>query len=289
MLDKESGKKTYRGQQRGKMLTQSPLPPSSTAHNPLEYELRPQTNRKWSPNHARQATARIEGDRVRVFDIRNTQYRTATEYTTYYYDAVYRLSDVRTIDVINVPFRGLPSVAHLEISFGFADGRHLGVSVEARYEAGESYDPLGAFANQFELIYLIADERDMVRLGAEYNKNEVYLYRLKLTEQEVQTIFLDILNRANKLSNEAEFYHTIRNNCVSNIIDHINRARLGAIPKEYRTLFSGYFDHLLYDLNLIETTAPVFQQAQREALINPLIREFGNTGFFSAGIRQNLF
>ncbi len=252
-------------------------------------EFRPLGDRHWSPNHARQATAEFQGEMVVIHNIRNTDYRSATDYTTQFFDAVYNLSEIESMDVIEVPFAGLPSVAHLEVSFGFADGRHLGVSVEARYENGESFDTLGGFCNQFELIYVIADERDMIRLCTDINKNNVYMYRLKLTPEEVRTVFVDVLERANKLSREPEFYHSVSNNCTTNIIKHINHARAKAIPFEYRTLFSGYLDHLLYDLKLLETTAPTFEEARSASLINPLASEYGDTEFFSAGIRQNYF
>ena len=255
----------------------------------LANEYKPMTNRNWIPNHTRQATAVRHGDLITIRNIRNTTYRTATDYTTTYYDATFPLAELTSVDLIEVPFKGLPSVAHVEVSFGFSDGRHLGVSVEARYEVGESYDPLGGMCNQFELIYVIADERDTIRINTDINKNDVYLYRLNLTQQEVQAMFLDMMNRANTLSTQPEFYHSIRNNCATNIIKHINHVKPNAIPREYRALFPGYLDHLLYDVKMIATESPTFKEAKNLAKINTLAKEYGDTEFFSAGIRQNLF
>ncbi|MCL2306100.1 MAG: DUF4105 domain-containing protein [Planctomycetaceae bacterium] len=264
-------------------------PAQSALLQALGNEYKPLTNRNWIPNHARQATAQRNGDFVTITNIRNTHYRTATDYTTSYFDATYPLAGLTSVDLIEVPFKGLPSVAHVEVSFGFADGRHLGVSVEARYEIGESYDPLGGLCNQFELIYVIADERDMIRMNTDINRNDVYLYRLNLTQQEVQAMFLEVMNRANKLSTQPEFYHTVTNNCTTNIIEHINSVKPKAIPREYRTLFPGYLDHLLYDVKLITTESSTFKEARNLAKINTLAGEYGNTEYFSAGIRQNLF
>ena len=263
--------------------------PQNALLQALKNEYKPLLQRNWIPNHARQATAARNGDFVTIQNIRNTTYRTAIDYTPTYFDATYPLAELATLDLLEVPFKGAPSVAHVEISFGFADGRHLGVSVEARYEVGESYDPLGGLCNQFELIYVIADERDMIRINTDINGNDVYLYRLNLTQQEVQAIFVDIMSRANKLSTQPEFYHTLKNNCTSNIIDHINRAKPNAIPKEYRTLFPGYLDHLLYDVKLISNDAPTFKEARSNAKINMLAQQYGNTEYFSAGIRQYLY
>ena len=255
----------------------------------LANEYKPLTDRNWIPNHARQATAARNGDFVTIRNVRNTHYRTATDYTTTYFDAAYPLAELKSVDLIVVPFRGLSPVAHVETSFGFADGRHLGVSVEARYEVGESYDPLGGVCNQFELIYVIADERDMVRINTDVNKNDVYLYRLNLTQPEIQAMLLDILNRANKLSTQPEFYHSVRNNCTTNIIEHINKAKPNAVPREYRALFPGYLDHLLYDVDMVTTESSTFKEAKNLAKINSLAEQYGNTEYFSAGIRQNLF
>ena len=260
----------------------------STLLQALENEYKPLANRNWIPNHARQATTVRHGDFVTIRNIRNTTYRTATDYTTRYYDATFPLAELTSVDLIEVPFKGLPSVAHVEVSFGFSDGRHLGVSVEARYEVGESYDPLGGVCNQFELIYVIADERDTIRINTDINGNDVYLYRLNLKQQEVQAMFLDMMNRANKLATQPEFYHTVRNNCASNVIAHINKARPNAVPREYRALFPGYLDHLLYDVDMIVTESKTFKEARGLAKINTLAREYGDTEYFSAGIRQNM-
>lgn len=258
--------------------------------NLVKYELVPRNDRMWTANHAVNPTVEFNPDNtVTVYNIRYTEYRTAKDYTTHYYNARFDLADIRTMDLIEVPFNGAPTMAHVEVSFGFADGRQLGLSVEGRYEVGESYDPLGGTANQFELIYMLANERDIIRLATDINKNDVYLYRLKLTPDEVRTVFVDVLNRVNKLAKEPEFYHTITNNCTTNIINHINKARPKAIPWEYRSLFPGLLDSLLYDLQLVETKADTFQEARSAAKINPFAELYGDSEYFSAGIRQALY
>ncbi|MDR1964850.1 MAG: DUF4105 domain-containing protein [Planctomycetaceae bacterium] len=252
-------------------------------------EFRPSNDRKWSQNHAVLQTAELNGNRVTVRNIRYSKYETVERYTTQYYDAVFDLDDIRTIDLVVVPFRGVPRLAHVESSFGFADGRHLGLSIEARYEEGEQYDPIGAGLRQFELIYVFADERDMIRLGTDVNKNDVHVYRLKFEPGEVRKMFVDALQRANKLAEKPEFYHPLTNSCVTNLIVHINKGRPKAIPKEYRTLLPGLMDHYVYDLKLIETTAKTFQETKENAKVNWLVEKFGDLEYFSAGIRQNMY
>jgi hypothetical protein len=255
----------------------------------LVKEFQPSNDRKWSQNHAVLQTAEFNGNFVTIHNIRYSKYETEEQYTTQYYDATFDLNDVQTIDLVIVPFRGLSRLAHVESSFGFGDGRHLGMSIEARYEEGERYDPLGASLRQFELIYVFADERDMIRLGTDVNKNDVHIYRLKFEPNEVRTMFVDALQRANKLAKKPEFYHPLTNSCVTNLIGHINKGKPHAIPKDYRTLLPGLMDHYVYDLKLIDTTAKTFQEAKENAKVNWLVEKFGDLEYFSAGIRQNMY
>jgi hypothetical protein len=255
----------------------------------LVKEFQPSNDRKWSQNHAVLQTAEFNGNWVTVHNIRYSKYETEEQYTTQYYDATFDLNDIQTIDLVVVPFRGLSRLAHVESSFGFADGRHLGMSIEARYEEGERYDPLGAGLRQFELIYVLADERDMIRLGTDINKNDVHIYRLNIEAGEVRTMFVDALQRANKLAKNPEFYHPLTNSCVTNLIGHINKGKPKAIPKEYRTLLPGLMDHYVYDLKLVDTAAKTFQEAKENAKVNWLVEKFGDLEYFSAGIRQNMY
>ncbi|MDR2757071.1 MAG: DUF4105 domain-containing protein [Planctomycetaceae bacterium] len=255
----------------------------------LAKEFIPSNNRKWSQNHAVLQTAEWHGDMVTIHNIRYSKYETEERYTTQYYDATFDLNDILTLDLVVVPFRGIPRLAHVESSFGFADGRHVGMSIEARYEEGECYDPIGAGLRQFELIYVFADERDMIRIGTDVNKNDVHIYRLKFAPEEVRAMFVDALQRANKLAEKPEFYHPLSNSCVTNLIKHINKGRPKAIPKEYRTLLPGLMDHYVYDLKLIDTNAKTFQEAKENAKVNWLVEKFGDLEYFSAGIRQNMY
>jgi len=255
----------------------------------LRDEFRPSNNRKWSQNHAVLQTAEFNGSMVTVRNVRYSRYESAEKYTTQYYDATFNLDDIRTIDLVMVPFQGLSRVAHVESSFGFADGRQIGLSIEARYEEGEKYDPAAAGMRQFELIYVLADERDMIRLATDVHKNDVHVYRLNFEPNEVRVMFVDALRRANTLAAQPEFYHPITNSCVTNLIDHINKGRPNAVPSGYRTLMPGLLDNHMYDLQLVATTAKTFKEAKEMAKVNWLVERYGDLEYFSAGIRQNMY
>ena len=252
-------------------------------------EFRPSNNRRWSQNHAVLQTADFNDNMVTVRNVRYSRYESADVYTTQYYDATFNLDDIRTLDLIMVPFQGMSRVAHVESSFGFADGRQIGLSIEARYEEGEKYDPAAAGMGQFELIYVLADERDMIRLATDVHKNDVHIYRLNFEPHEVRQMFVEALRRANKLAVEPEFYHPLTNSCVTNLIDHINKGRPNAVPRGYRTLVPGLLAHHMYDLNLIATSAKTYREAKEMAKINWLVERYGDLEYFSAGIRQNMY
>jgi len=265
------------------------------------HELKPSNDRNWSQNHKVLQTAEFNGNMVTVRNVRYSKYAkniqqnpaSATEtdeaYTTIYYDAVFNLDEIQTMDLVIVPFQAMPSLAHVQTSFGFADGRHIALSIEARYEEGEKYDPVAAGLRQFELIYVFADERDLIRIGSALNKNDVHLYQLKLTPAEIREVFVDTLNRANALSKKPEFYHPLWNSCVTNLVHHINKSRPNAIPREYRTLLPGLMDEYVYDLKLMVTPAKTFKEAKENAKVNWLIEKYGDLEYFSAGVRQNLY
>jgi len=252
-------------------------------------EFKPSNERNWAQNHAVLQTAEFNGNMVTIRNVRYSRYETAEDYTTQYYNATFNLDDIRTLDLVMVPFQGLTRIAHVESSFGFADGRQIGLSIEARYEEGEQYDPAAAAMRQFELIYVFADERDMIRLATDVNKNEVYIYRLKFEPGEVRIMFVDALQRANKLAAKPEFYHPLTNSCVTNLITHINKGAPKAVPREYRTLMPGLLDSYMYDLKLVATSAKTFKETREMAKVNWLVERYGDLEYFSAGIRQNMY
>jgi len=254
----------------------------------IRSEFMPNNDRRWTPNHAVLQTATFNGNFVTVHNVRFSRYESAEVYTTQYYDATFNLDDIRTIDLVMVPFQGLSQVAHVESSFGFADGRQIGLSIEARYEEGEKYDPAAAGLRQFELIYVLADERDMIRLATDVHKNNVHIYRLNFEPHEVRTMFVEALKRANQLAAQPEFYHPLTNSCVTNLIDHINKGRPNAVPSGHRTLIPGLLDQHMYNLNLMATSASTFREAKEMAKVNWLVERYGDLEYFSAGIRQNM-
>ncbi len=246
--------------------------------------IRPQNERDWSPDQARLATARIDGDSVEIHNVRNAVYRSTTDYDVRWETRAYDLRQLETVWFIVEPFADWRGPAHTMLSFGFADGRYLAVSVEIRKERGEAFSPLKGLLRQYEIAYVVGDERDLIGVRANHRGDAVYLYPVRATADQRRALFLSLLTRTNELAQQPEFYHTLTNNCTSSIVDHIEHIAPGSIPWSPRTILPAYSDDLAFDLGLIDTDLPRDEyRAQHQ--INELARQYADAPDFSAGIR----
>jgi hypothetical protein len=248
--------------------------------------LEPSNDREWAADMARMAYGEFEGGSITVHNIRNCDYRTADDFTVRYYDKTFDLAELESVDFIVVPFLASPGLAHVMMSFGFRDDEYLGLSVEIRREEGEKYFPLNGVLRQFELIYVIGDERDLIKQCTDVYLNGVYVYRSRLTPAESRALFVDVIRRANQLTQQPEFYNTFTNNCTTNIVRHVNRLGTRKLPFNHQVVFPGKFGELLFEKGLIDTEAPSYEQARLRARVNRLAYLYADSPDYSAKIRQ---
>lgn len=255
----------------------------------VEKRIAPSNFRDWRPEQSVLANAEFQGDQVTVHNVRNCKYFANDVYMVDYYDKTIDLNRVEGVDFIVVPFKGATALAHVMISFQIAkpDGTrdHLAVSVETRKERDENYNPVKGSTNAYELMYVVADERDVIQYRTNYNNEDVYLYHTVATPEASKALLVDVLTRANQVAVQPEFYDTLVNNCTSNIVHHVNRIKPNRIVADYRVLLPGYSDSLAYDEGLIEKHG-TFAETKREAYINPLAERYANREDFSEMIRQ---
>jgi len=247
--------------------------------------LKPSNDRDWAPDQAVLPSAEFHGERVTVHNIRNCKYFSAKDYLVRHYDKTYDLNDLETVDFIVAPFPEIPSLAHTMLSFGFAGGEYLAVSVEIRKERGESFAPWKGFLRQYELMYVVGDERDLVALRTNHRLEDVYIYRARATPEQARELLMDVMRRVNELAESPEFYHTLANNCTTNIRRHINHLAADRVPYDYRVLLPGYSDRLAYDLGLLETDDS-FEATKRRARVNYRAYLYRDDPQFSAKIRR---
>ncbi len=183
------------------------------------------------------------------------------------------------------PSPGMPDVAHTFLSFGFQGQDYVAVSIEVRRLRGEDYSPVKNFLNVNEIIYIVGDERDLIRLRANVRRDDVYLYHANITPQQSQALFVDMLQRANKLSTKPEFYNTIGNNCTTNLVAHVNQVVPNKIPYTYQVLLPGLSDRLAYNLGLLKSSGS-FEETRAAARINRMAYIYRDSPDFSREIRR---
>ncbi len=253
--------------------------------NGISDRISPSNEREWSPEFAVLPLATLENDQVHIRNIRNVNYVSEDDFIVKHFDRTVALKDIRSVDFIVTPFQNAPALAHTMLSFELADGNYLALSVEIRNELGEEYSPLLGISNQFEITYVIADEKDLIRLRTRHRDADVYVYPSIATPKQAQELFVDVLRRANELNDSPEFYHTIRNNCTTNLVDHVNRLNPDRIAFGWRVLLPGFSAEYAYDLGLLDNRIP-FEDLKTVAYVNDLAEKYYEHPNFSQKIRE---
>jgi hypothetical protein len=248
--------------------------------------IEPSNDRDWQPDVARLAYATIDGDMVTVHNIRNFAYRSETDYTPAWYDKTYDLSKLEGVDLVAVYWMG-PAIAHTLVSFAFAGGDHLAISIETRKEKGEDYSTIKGFFRQYELYYVVADERDVIRLRTNYRHDppeDVYVYRTQGPIENGRRLFLEYVRQMNALKASPDFYNTLVNNCTTDIWVN-SRVNTTRMPFSWKILASGYVPEYLYESGRLDTSVP-FPELQRRAHVNARAQAADTATDFSRRIRE---
>jgi len=248
----------------------------------------PQQDRDWAPEYAKPAYATINGDLVTVHNIRNFDYRTETDFTPRYYDKTFDLRKLDSVDIIACYWVG-DAIAHVFVSFAFGDKDFLAISVETRRERKESFSSIAGFFKQYELFYVVADERDLIRLRTNYRKDppeDVYLYRIRAPAENARRLFLDYVREINSLAQKPEFYNTLTTNCTTSILTH-TRVNPNRVPLSWKILLSGYVPQYLYEQDRIDTSLP-FEELKRRSHVNAAAEAADQAADFSQRIRIGL-
>jgi hypothetical protein len=248
--------------------------------------IRPRDDREWIPEQAVLPIPEVKGNTVRIRNVRNFTYTGRKEFTANYDDRTYDLSKLTSVWYVLTPFSAKwRGPAHSFVSFGFADSQFVSISVEARREPGETYGVLKGIFKRFEIMYVVGDERDMIGQRAAFKTESVYLYPVNTTPARMREMFLSMLNRANTLRTEPEFYNTITNNCTSNVIAHVNQIAPNAVPGGIKTILPGYTDEVALKLGLISSNVDIAQTRERY-LVNARVEKYLKDPAFSLRIRE---
>ncbi len=252
------------------------------------HTIEPRNDRDWQTEVAVLPYADIQGDQVTIHNIRNFAYRSETDFTPRYYDKTFDLNKLDTVDLVASYWMG-PAIAHMMVSFGFSGEDYVTMSIETRKERTESYSTLAGFFKEYELYYVVADERDLIGVRTTYRKDppeDVYLYRTNVPPANVRRLFLSYIEKINSLKEHPEFYNTLTTNCTTNIWMH-TKVNQEAIPFEWRILASGYVPLLAYEHGRLDTRLP-FEELRRRGHINEAARAAGDAPDFSRRIRAGV-
>ena len=248
---------------------------------------KPSNDRDWNEDQQILPYSEIKDNKIAIHNIRNFTYASTTSFVKNYYDKTFDLDKIKNVWYVVEPFSGIPGSAHAFLSFEFEGDEFLSISIEIRKQKGQAYHPIKGFFNQYELMYVIADEKDVIKLRSNYRKDLVYVYPAKTTKEKVQKLFLSMIERANRLKENPEFYNTVLNTCTTNIAKHVNSISPKRIPVfSLEILFPENSDKLAYDLGLIDTNLP-FEKARERYFINDRALKYADSPDFSLKIREN--
>lgn len=243
----------------------------------------PREDRRWQPDVAQTAWADIQGDTVTLHNVRNCDYRTESDYTPRWEARTVQLSKLTGFDLA-ICYWGSPWMAHPILSFQFDGAPPVCFSIETRKEVGESYSALGGLYRQFELVYVVADERDVLRLRTNIRTGEdVYLYRTTANADEARERFLEYVNALNTLKHQPRWYNAISTNCTTTI--RAQRSQAKRLAWDWRFLLNGKADEMLFEHGVLVTHGMSFTDLKRHALINPKAKRTQTSEDYSRVIR----
>lgn len=224
---------------------------------------RPSNDRNWAPDFSRRCRLQVEGDKIVAFNVRNARYRSLTDYDLHYETREYRLSDLHAADVL-ILYWGSPWMCHPMVIFDFGQDQHLCFSVEVRYRQGQPYDILRAIYRQYELMYVVTDERDAILRRTKHTENQdCYLYRLQIDTHAVEQLFHEYVGTTNRLFDSPRWYNAVTDNCTTSIL----KQRSEKVDLDVRMFFNGSLDKLLYERGRLDNQLP-FEEFKKLSWIN---------------------
>ena len=251
--------------------------------------LEPRNDRAWTTDVVRAPWAEIDGDRVTIHEVRHFAWRTEADFTPRWETRTVDLSKLEGVDLIASYWMG-DAIAHVMVSFVFADAPPLAISIETRKEEGEPYSTVLGFFRRYELVYVVADERDLIGVRTNVRAappEDVYLYRVTAPKDAVRRLFLEYMRDMTELSAKPQFYHTATTNCTTMVLIN-NRVNGPVSLLNWKILLSGYLPRLVHERGRLDQSL-AFDELRRQSRVNDAARAPGvDAPDFTARIRAEL-
>lgn len=249
--------------------------------------IRPSNERNWAPEVKNSPWAEVSGDVVTLHNVRNFKYRSETDFDPIYETRTFAVSELTEVDMLVTYWAG-KAIAHVMVSFGFKGQDFIAFSIETRKEVGESYSAVNGFFRNYELTYVVADERDLigVRTNHRVPEEQVYVLRTRMALENGRKLFLEYIRRINKLHAEPAFYNTLTTNCTTQVLDQVKA--LGGVAKyTWKILLSGYVPEYLYETDTLMQGMPL-EEIMSKSLVNERAKKFRDDPKFSMLIREGV-
>ena len=245
----------------------------------------PRNDRDWQVDVARTPRVQIAGDLLTVHDLRNFDYRSETDFTQRWETRTFDLAKLNGLDLF-MSYWGSSAIAHTILSWDFSDGQHLAISIETRKVVGQEYSAIAGFFRQYPIYYVVADERDVVRVRTNYRGENVWMYRLKPPRPvAARALLLDYVASINALAERPAWYNALTDNCTTSIQRHARHLNPGGNPFGWRLLANGHMPELLYEQGRLDTSLP-FAELERRSHIDARAKAADQDPAFSARIRE---
>ena len=247
--------------------------------------LAPTNQQQWQDDVAQMTSGHVEGDQVTLFNVRNFDWRSETQYTPRWETRTYDLSKLRSVDMLTSHW-GMDAIAHVLVSFGFDGDQFVTFSVEIRKKKGQEFSEIAGFFKQYELSILATDERDAIAVRPNVRGEDTFLYRIDMPEAIRRQLFLSYIEQANQLIKQPRFYNTVTANCttlVFGMMQHIS----GGLPLDSRLLLTGYLPSYIEELDGL-TSGFNLSQLRTAGRITERSKSAGHSPAYSKIIRQGV-
>lgn len=240
--------------------------------------LTPTSVKDWAPDVAKISHGEIQGNTLTMYNVRNFDYKSEQLFYQQWETRKYNLENLQGVDIF-LSYWASDHIAHTILSWDFGDDGQLPISIETRKDKTQEYSAVKGFFKQFEICYIAADERDIIRLRTNFRKERVYLYRLQAPQERVLALLKDYLTEMNSLVDQPEFYDALTHNCTTTIQIHANATRDDAPPPlDWRLIASGHVDALLYDRGVISSELP-FAELRKASRVDLKMQKEGKEDF----------
>lgn len=248
--------------------------------------LKPTNDRDWAVDVEKISHGRIANNILTIHNVRSFDYKDEMSPIPKWVERQYDMAKLQGLDIF-LSYWASEHIAHTILSWDFGDDGHLAISIETRKDKTQEYSAVKGFFKQFGLSYVAADEHDIIRLRTNFRKERVYLYPLKGELSQAKKLLENYLEEMNLLVTEPKFYNALTRNCTTTIQIHADAARIdGKPPFDWRLIFSGHADAMLYDRGGINQTIP-FKELRERSRIDPKAQTYEGADY-SRFIRQDL-